>query len=63
MLLRRSGDKKSETYNLNAITNAEGGEVGIENEAFLLKVADSVYAEDPAALSGIREEGRQLFFR
>jgi len=60
MLLRRSGDKNNETYNLNAITQVDEGEVGIPNEAFLLRVAEAVCAENLEALAAIRDEGRQV---
>lgn len=60
MLLRRSGDKKNETYNLNVLTEADEGKVGVTNEEFLLRVAEAVCAEDHEALAAIREEGRKL---
>lgn len=60
MLLRRSGDKKNETYNLNVLTNADKGKVGVPNEEFLLRVAEAVCAEDPKVLVAIREEGKEV---
>lgn len=60
MLLRRSGDKKNETYNLNVLTRVDEGEVGVPNEAFLLKIAEAVCAEDRGTLASIREEGKEI---
>ncbi len=59
MLLRRSGAKKNETYNLKVVTNADEGEVGVPNETFLLRIAEAVYEGNHEALVAIREEGKE----
>lgn len=60
MLLRRSGDRKNETYNLNVLSDADEGEVGVPDETFLLRVAEAVCSENREALAAIREEGREI---
>jgi hypothetical protein len=59
MLLRRSGENSDETYNLNPVTRAGEGEIGIPDEAFLLRLAEAVYEGDSGTLAAMRDEGRQ----
>ena len=62
MLLRRSGEKNDRAYNLNPITHDvdTGGstpEIGVEEESFLLELAEAVFYGDSRTLSEVREKG------
>ena len=54
MLLRESGRKANQTFNLTVVTGAEGL-VGVEHEAELLDVAKAVFEGDQAALKIMRQ--------
>jgi hypothetical protein len=65
MLLRRSGEKENQKYNLNQITGEDEVEagpshVGVPEEAFLLELAETVFYGDSQALVRMREKGRAV---
>ena len=55
MLLRRSGENNDKDYQLEAVTGASEGEVGVENESLLLEIADAVYFEESNQMAVVRE--------
>lgn len=57
MLLRRSGEIREETYNLNAVTEVADGEIGVASEALLLDIAEAVYHADKDKLAELRKRG------
>lgn len=57
MLLRRSGEIREESYNLDAVTEAAEGEIGVDHEALLLEIAEGVYHADADKLSELRTRG------
>ena len=60
MLLRRSGEKSNQKYNLNAIVDNTSDDVGVAHETFLLNVADAVFRGDEEKLAQVRLQGCQL---
>lgn len=60
MLLRASGDRNNESYNLDSVT-AEGiADAGVKNGDFLMELAAAVYAQDAEVLADIRTRGVKL---
>lgn len=53
MLLRVSGDRTDDDYNLDGILGR--GEVGVPNEEILGRVAEAVFTGDAVLLSELRE--------
>jgi len=60
LLLRASGDRNNESYNLDSVT-AEGiADAGVKNGDFLMELAAAVYAQDAEVLADIRTRGVKL---
>ena len=60
MLLRASGDRNNENYELDSVT-AEGiADAGVENGAFLMELAAAVYSQNHETLADIRIRGLEL---
>lgn len=57
MLLRVSGDRTKDSYNLNAILGE--GDVGVADEDRLLQVAEAVYHGDAAKLAEVRQSAAE----
>ncbi|MDG1909589.1 MAG: hypothetical protein P8I81_12070 [Pseudomonadales bacterium] len=60
MLLRASGDRNNESYNLDSVTSEGIADAGVKNGAFLMELAAAVYAQDVDALADIRTRGVKL---
>ena len=60
MLLRASGDRNNESYNLDSVTSEDITDAGVENGAFLMKLAAAVYEQDADTLTDIRIQGVEL---
>ena len=63
MLLRRSGEKDNQEYNLNMVTGDDEAEegsayIGVPEESFLLELAEAVFSGDSDAISLARDKGR-----
>ncbi|MDA7772974.1 hypothetical protein N8993_02145 [Pseudomonadales bacterium] len=60
MLLRASGDRNNESYNLDSVTSEGIADAGVKNGAFLMELAAAVYAQDVDVLADIRTRGVKL---
>ena len=60
MLLRASGDRNNESYNLDSVTSEGISDAGVNNGAFLMELAAAVYAQDADVLADIRTRGVKL---
>lgn len=60
MLLRASGDRNNESYNLDSVTSEDIADAGVYNGAFLMQLAAAVFAQDTEALADIRTRGVKL---
>lgn len=60
MLLRASGDRNNENYNLDSVTSEGIADAGVNNGAFLMELAAAVYAQDADVLADIRTRGVKL---
>ena len=60
MLLRASGDRNNESYNLDSVTSEGISDAGVNNGAFLMELAAAVYAQDADVLADIRTRGVEL---
>ena len=60
MLLRASGDRNNESYNLDSVTSEDIADAGVNNGAFLMELAAAVYAQDADVLADIRTRGVKL---
>ncbi|MDG1305969.1 MAG: hypothetical protein P8P54_17485 [Pseudomonadales bacterium] len=60
MLLRASGDRNNESYNLDSVTSEGIADAGVNNGAFLMELAAAVYAQDVDVLADIRTRGVKL---
>lgn len=60
MLLRASGDRNNESYNLDSVTSEGIADAGVKNGAFLMELAAAVYAQDVDVLADIRTRGVEL---
>ena len=56
MLLRASGLTQNRDFDLNAVTGAAAGDVGVPHGRSLMRFAEAVLDEDEAALSRARTE-------
>ena len=57
MLLRASGEKSGDSFNLAAVTGVDNGVVGVAGEDFLLALTDAVVLGDDAEIATLRAEG------
>ena len=55
MLLRESGEQQKLNLALDSIT-AEAANLGVENEAVLLKIAEAVFKSNPEEMARCRDE-------
>lgn len=60
MLLRASGDRNNESYNLDSVTAEEIADLGVINGAFLMALAAAVYSQDLDTLADIRKRGLDI---
>ncbi len=60
MLLRGSGERNGETYDLRGVTSTDDTTIGVPNESFLLRLTGAMVARDANALPTLRAEGRAL---
>jgi len=60
LLLRASGDRNNESYNLDSVTSEGIADAGVSNGAFLMELAAAVYAQDADVLADIRTRGVEL---
>jgi len=60
LLLRASGDRNNESYNLDSVTSEGIADAGVNNGAFLMELAAAVYAQDADVLADIRTRGVKL---
>ena len=57
MLLSLSGQKTSQDFNLDVVTKAGEGEIGVLQEDILLRIAEAVTSGEERQLASVREEG------
>ena len=55
-MLRASGRKGGEEYDLDSVVGSGGGNAGVAHGALLLAFADAVFGDDDAALDRVRAE-------
>ena len=62
MLLRRSGEKDNQEYNLNIINGYADSDAdfSVDEEVFLLELAEAVFSGDSARLSFMRGKGSSV---
>ena len=56
MVLRASGQKDGEDFDLNSVIGTGHGDVGVDHGELLLAFADAVLEDDDAALDLVRKE-------
>ncbi len=57
MLLSLSGENTSQDFNLDVVTQAGEGEIGVRHEDILLRIAEAVCNGEERELALVREEG------
>jgi len=60
LLLRASGDRANEQYNLDSVTAPGIGDTGVTNGKFLMELSEAVFYQDENSLANIRRRGLEL---
>lgn len=60
MVLRASGQKDGEDFDLNSVVGDGDGDVGVAQGGLLMAFADAVVADDRAAMDRLRREMREV---